>query len=84
MFKLNLEEEAKKLTGTTPQDAVNSAGQAVQKALDQVTEAGQKVVDDTCKAAQDTGEKAAQSLTSQVTAWGKAFGQSEEQKNVST
>ncbi|XP_028585096.2 uncharacterized protein LOC114597129 [Podarcis muralis] len=84
MFKLNLEEEGKGLTGMASQVAVNSAGQAVEKALDQATEAGQKVVDDTCKAAQDTGEKAAQSLTSQVTAWGKSFGQSEEQKNVST
>ncbi|XP_061491002.1 adipogenesis regulatory factor [Rhineura floridana] len=84
MFKVNLAEEAKKLTGTTAQDTVNAAGQAVQQVLDQVAEAGQKVVDDVCKTAQDAGEKATQNITGQVNAWGKSFGQSEEKKNVST
>ncbi|XP_062987714.1 adipogenesis regulatory factor-like [Elgaria multicarinata webbii] len=84
MFKLNLAEEATKLAGSTAQDKVNSAGQAVQQVVEEVTEAGQKVVDDVCKTAQDTGEKATQGLTTQVNAWGKSFGQSEEKKNVST
>ncbi|XP_053161230.1 adipogenesis regulatory factor-like [Hemicordylus capensis] len=84
MFKLNLAEEAKKLTGTTAQDTVNSANQAVQQVVDQVTETGQKVLDDVCKTTQDAGEKAVQNVTSQVSAWGKSFGQSEEKKNAST
>ncbi|XP_066478505.1 adipogenesis regulatory factor-like [Tiliqua scincoides] len=84
MFKLNLAEEATKLVGSTAQDTVNAAGQAAQQVVDQVTEAGQKALDDVCKNAQDAGEKAVQSVTTQMTAWGKSFGQSEEKKNVSS
>ncbi|XP_063162356.1 adipogenesis regulatory factor [Candoia aspera] len=83
MFKLDFTEEAAKI-GNTAQDAVNSAGQAVQHVLDQVTEAGQKAIDTTCKTTQDTGEKAIQNVTSQITAWGKSFGESEEKKNASS
>ncbi|KAM6443709.1 adipogenesis regulatory factor [Liasis olivaceus] len=82
MFKLNFTEEATKI-GNSAQDAVNSAGQAVQHVLDQVTEAGQKAIDDTCKTAHDAGEKAKQNVTSQMTAWSKSFGESEEKKNAS-
>ncbi|XP_070802016.1 adipogenesis regulatory factor-like [Pituophis catenifer annectens] len=86
MFKFNLSEETSKI-GNTAQDAVNSAGQTVQHVLDQATETGQKVIDDTCKTAQDTGEKAMQNVTGQITALGKSFGQSgekKEEKKVST
>ncbi|KAJ7324333.1 hypothetical protein JRQ81_017353 [Phrynocephalus forsythii] len=64
--------------------AVNATNEAVQQVVDEVTEAGQKVVDDVCQSAQDAGEKVTQDITSQVTSWGKCFGQSEEKKNVST
>ncbi|KAM3834790.1 uncharacterized protein M6D78_009677 [Vipera latastei] len=83
MFKFNPLEDTCKI-GSAAQDAVNSAGQAVQHAVDQVTETGQKVIDDTCKTAQDTGEKAVQNVTGQITAWGKSFGESGEKKNEET
>ncbi|XP_048360846.1 adipogenesis regulatory factor-like [Sphaerodactylus townsendi] len=81
MFKLNLAEDTK-VIGNKAQEAVNSAGEAIQQAIDQATEAGQKALDDACKSAQDAGDKAVQNVTSQVSAWGKSFGKSEEKKEV--
>ncbi|XP_015281147.1 PREDICTED: adipogenesis regulatory factor [Gekko japonicus] len=83
MFKLNLAEEATKV-GNTAQETANSASQAMQQTIDQATAAGQKALDDACKSAQDAGEKAVQNVTSQVNAWGKSFGLSEEKKDVPT